>query len=77
VMAALAEPGEPPFLLGDVGCEPRDAFVYIHRAGPCTLSSLAGAMTWPFETAAGALRELAGHRLVRERGGTYHPLPVQ
>lgn len=77
VMAALAAPGEPPVLLGDVGGEPREAFVYIHRSGPCTLSSLAGAMTWPFETAAGALRELAGHRLVRESEGTYHPLPVQ
>ncbi len=77
VMAALAEPDEPPFLLGAIAGEPREAFQHIHRDGPCTLSSLAGSKAWPFETAAGALQDLSARRLVRERSGVYHPLPVQ
>ena len=76
-VAALPRPGETPFLLGPTSHEARVAFRHIHEDGPCTLSSLAGDLTWTFEQAARALEELNLHRLVRMDQGTYRPIPLQ
>ena len=63
-------------VLGALDPDGRTAFACVARRGPVDAGMLAEALAWAEGRALRTLRYLAEQRLVRARGGSFHPLLV-